>query len=128
MKLTWNPPAIPRQIVARYTYTADYASEVHEGAYYLNGVRGVARPWTEVAIARNDLPLLLKSAFLSGSVRAAFLFVVTQMAAEFSDVLDNYDWGISSENKKQYRPGMPTWQTITDSGQLRDSLEVSIHE
>lgn len=128
MKLVWNPPPIPRQIVARYTYHADYAAEVHEGAYYLNGSRGMARPWTDVAIAENDLPLLLLRAYSGGDIRAAFLVMVFQLADAFTEILDSYDWGVTGSTEKQYRPGMPTWQTITDSGELRDSLEVTIHE
>ena len=126
-KLIWNVPQIPQKIVAAFEWQAYYAGETHEGAYLHNGKRGYARPWTEVAIARNDLPLIFKAAY-QGDIYAAFFVVIEHMIEEFSDVINNYDFGFPSNNDKTYRPGVPTWGEITDSGDLHDSLEMTINE
>lgn len=128
MKLEWNPPSIPKKIVAGFEWRESYAIEVHEGAHYLGGARGLARPWTEVAISSLDLPALIKSAYVDGDLRSAFLVMVYRLIEEFEVTIDTYNWNISSTGTKQYRPGVPTWSTITDSGALRDSLEVTINE
>jgi len=128
MKLTWSPPT-SKNITATFGWgnaEVDWAIDVHEGLEYLGG-RGIARPWTEVSIARNNCPQIFAANY-KGDLRAAFLKFVDHMKGDFSDVIDHYDWGIPSNNTKQYREGVPTWKTISDSGALRDSLQVEVSE
>jgi hypothetical protein len=129
MELKWNPPT-SKNITATFGWgneQVDYAVDVALGVTYLGGNRGPARDWTEVAIARNNLPQVFAANY-NGNIREAFLDVVDHMKGDFSDVIDHYDWGIPSNNTKQYREGVPTWKTISDSGALRDSLQVEVSE
>lgn len=129
MKLTFTPPPIPKSISAVYEWgnsEVDYPEDVYFGETSLGGIRSIARPWTDVAIARNNLPhLLAANTRKVGDIQQAFMQLVSHLKSEFNDVLDNYEWGIESRNEKQYRSGL-TWQKITDSGKLRDSLVITI--
>ena len=124
MKTNWKKPDIPRQITAKFEWTTPYAAEVYTGPHYKDGSRGIARPWVEVAIANTDLSLLMKAAF-RGDLTAAFLLMVERLELEFDSVIDDHNWGVIGETEKRYRNG-PTWEKITDSGELRDSLEVAV--
>lgn len=44
-KLTWKPPALPRQKEAVHSNTAEYAAIVHNGATLRNGGDYPASPW-----------------------------------------------------------------------------------
>ena len=129
MKLTWNPPEIPKSITTTYQWgsdVVDYAVDVHFGTTSLGGHRGIDRPWTEVAIARNNIPKIFADNYRrSQEFKTAFNDLTEFLKKDFDDVLDNYDWGINSRNEKQVREGVPTWRFITDSGDLRDSLVVT---
>lgn len=131
MKLTWKSELIPHSVTATYSYGVDYADTVHNGEVSVGGDFSVARPWTDVAIARNNLPRLVqqevkKQDSNSLDLAQAFTKVAEHIEDEFRDVIDNYDWGIEGANEKQYRPGVPTWKKITDSGELRDSQEMNV--
>jgi hypothetical protein len=121
MQLTWNPPKLSTT-KAKFVWSADYSAEVHEGEVYLGG-RSIGRPWTDISIGRFQLEESFKSHF-DGDLSKAFEKTMENLSKDFDDVIDNYDWGIPSNNQKQYR-NAPTWQTITDSGQLRDSQSLS---
>lgn len=129
MKLTWNPPPI-KSISATYSWgggKVDYAEDVYFGPERVGLGRGVARPWADVAIARNDLSKILIDyyAFL-GDLTAAFLELAEYLGEEFKDVIDNHDWGVVGNAEKLVRGG-PTYQTITDSGDLRDSQRMEVN-
>lgn len=124
VQLTWNPPKIDKQI-AKFNWQADYAAEVHEGAFYLNGVRGIGRPWTDVTISETDIPRLFADNF-KGDIGETFEATAHDLADKFSDVIDNYDWGVEGSNEKTFRTGVPTWKYISDSGELRDSLLLEV--
>jgi hypothetical protein len=131
MKLTWIPPAIPQEIIAQYSYSADHAVTVHEGEVTAGGQIVWARPWTDVAIGRNDLPQLVAGNVRQGmSIPDAFINTAEYMATEFQDVIDNHDWGFEGRGEKIYQAGSPTWRTITDSGDLRNSqsMEIYVHQ
>lgn len=120
MEFRWNAPKIS---TTKATFTwgnseVDYSVTVHEGETYLGG-RSPNRPWTEVGIAEFSFEQTFKSNY-QGDLSVAFEQTMRQLSAKFDDVIDNHDWGIESNNKKQYR-NAPTWRTITDSGNLRDS-------
>jgi hypothetical protein len=130
-KLTWNADLIPRRVSAVYSYGVEYAQDVHNGEVSTGGDFSIARPWTDIAIARNNLPqLVLNEVKKQGQdnldLVQAFTKVAEHIGGEFTDVIDNYDWGIEGRQEKQYRPGVPTWQKITDSGDLRDSQEMEV--
>ncbi len=125
MQLQWNPPEIS-SISCQFNWTADYATNVHEGDPVTGGGIGIARPWTDVAIGRNDLPAIFTDLY-NGDIRETFRDVCEHMENEFNDVLDNYDWGVIGRGLKQYK-NAPTWQTITDSGNLKESLEVTFSD
>lgn len=124
MKTNWKQPNIPRQITAKFEWKKEYASVVHEGLHLSDGSRGIARPWTEVTLSQVEPSLLMKAAY-QGDLVAAFLLMVERLHLEFDEVIDHHDWGVTGETTKRYR-GTPTWEKITDSGELRDSLEVTV--
>jgi hypothetical protein len=127
MDLTWNPPKIKSQ-TAEYHWTANYAVDVYFGTEDRDGIQGIDRPWVDVALSQNDF-LEFFMAFYNErnpNVRAAFALAIDALKQAFDDVIDNHDWGIEGRNEKSVRVGVPTWKYITDSGELRDSLEVTI--
>ncbi len=131
MKLTWNSAIIPHRASAVYSYEADYADSVHNGEVSLGGEFSIARPWTDIAIARNDIPQFIKSEVQKQvsdqlDLPEAFTKAAEHLGDEFKDVIDNYDWGIEGSREKQNRPGVPTWKKITDSGELRDSQKMEV--
>ena len=130
MQLNWNPPTY-QSIVATWTWgneDVDYAVDVHEGATYVGGGRSIARPFTKSALDRNAPLIRLYANFYreSGDVAIAFEKFVEHLNDEFQDVIENHQWGIASDNEKQFRPGMPTWNTISDSGALARSQQMEI--
>ncbi len=130
MELKWNPPNVPNQTIAAFAWgnsEVDYAADVALGPTYVGGTRGVARDWTEVSIQRTDCPAVLAANY-RGDIRQAFQGFVDHMGADFSDVIDNHDFGSGGKNEKQFRPGVPTWSSISDSGALRDSLQIEVRE
>jgi hypothetical protein len=78
----------------------DYAADVHNGKSGFGGFAGIARPFTEVAMAE-------------------------ELGDRFKDVIDNHDWGINSKRVKRFRDS-PTWKTITDLGSLRNSQQLNV--
>ncbi|MBW4580691.1 MAG: hypothetical protein KME42_14090 [Tildeniella nuda ZEHNDER 1965/U140] len=126
MELKWNEDFEAPSLVASYEWSAPYADEVHMGLHYIGG-RGVARPWTTVAISETNCPKVFADHY-RGDIRVAFAAFAHDMAGRFSDTIDNHNWSIASDNPKQYRPGVPTWQKITDSGALRDSLQMEVRD
>lgn len=113
MQFKFNPPKVD-SVVAKFAWTVPYAVDVW-----------VDRPWTDVALAQNDITKMIADGS-NGDVHRGFAVMVSQMADEFTAVIDDHDWGIEGNNRKQYRD-LPTWNTITDSGALANSLQVTIN-
>lgn len=114
MSLTWAPPRL-NNMEANFVWSANHAAEVW-----------LERPWTDIAVQRNDIAQLVVDATDGVDVKSGFFeAMAVTMANEFTDVIDNYDWGIASKNRKVYRDA-PTWGTITDSGELAESLTVEV--
>jgi hypothetical protein len=123
MKLDWNPPTITVKD-AIISWSADHAEDVHEGAVYMNGARGIARPFAIVAIALFDFEQAMLRGFLgSNSLSVAFMQTVEAYGEKILEVIESYDWGIESDTSKTYRSGS-TWVTIADSGDLGRSQEI----
>lgn len=112
MQFKFTPPQI-NSMTAKFAWTAHYAVDVW-----------VDRPWTDVALAQNDITQMIAEGSTNGGVEQGFTSMVDRMTDEFTGVIDDHSWGIDSQNRKQYRD-LPTWDTITDSGALADSLEVT---
>ena len=123
--MNWKDPGIPRQITAKLEWTAPYSADVYLGPHFKDGSRGIARPWAEVTLAQVNISLLVKAAF-RGDLTAAFLLMLERLELEFAETINSHDWGVVGTTEKRYR-NAPTWQTITDSGELRDSLEVAVN-
>lgn len=130
MRLQWNAPEIPNQLLADFQWgdaNVDYADSVHNGEISLGGIKSVARPWTDVAIAETNCPAVFAANY-RGDVREAFQGFVDRMKDKFDDVIDTHDFGMGGANEKQFRPSVPTWSSISDSGALRDSLQIEVRE
>lgn len=114
-----------KRMTTTYHWTVDYAAEVHEGSFYLEG-REMPRPWVDVTVSEYvDLPSIMGDRIRqTKSFKDGFVSASLDLAQAFGDVIDDYDWGYESDYEKTYRTGVNTWQFITDSGALRDSLDV----
>jgi hypothetical protein len=123
MKLNWKPPTI-KATKATFTWAAEHAEEVHNGAVYLGGTRGVDRPWTEVTLKEVDLPELLKGHY-SGDIGQAFVDTMEDLGDRFQDTIVNHVWDIPPGGQKLHKDA-PTWETIDDSGELRESQTLEI--
>lgn len=122
----WNPPKITHS-QATYSWgneEVDYAVDVYFGQQYVGGGRGIDRPWVDVTLGQVNLPALFAANF-SGDIGKAFEKTAEDLGDQFKDAIDNYSWGIQSDNRKVFRD-LPTWDTITDSGALRDSQQLEV--
>ena len=111
-------------MAANYAWNVDYAADVHEGEAGFS--RGINRPFTEVAVA--EYPIEQRFAELTEAgftLEQAFTQLAKDLGDQFKDVIDNYDWGINSNRIKRFKDS-PTWRTITDSGDLRDSQTLEV--
>lgn len=124
MRLNWNPPDI-KPVTAEYTWSEPYSVIVALGVELKDGSRAKGRDWTAVAISRTDLPQLMRSNY-RGNVKDAFIQTAEDLGEIFKDIIDNFDFGLPSTTTKRFRPGVPTWGEITDSGALRNSQSLEI--
>lgn len=111
MRLEWNPPNIS-SFERDVEWNTPYASIVYSD-----------RPWVDVAINQISPELLFAGVF-NGDYPQAFEQFTDKVTEQFSEVIDDYDWGKEGETMKRYRTGVPTYKFITDSGELRDSMQV----
>jgi hypothetical protein len=125
MRLKFNPPRITTT-TAIYTWSAEHAEYVHNGALYSGSDAAtdtpeiiVARPWTEEAIARSNLPAMVKRHY-RGNISQAFEAAAEDLGNVFGDVIENHVWDIPPGGRKKFKDA-PTWETIDDSGELKDS-------
>lgn len=131
MRLEWNPPKI-QSVDAVFSWgdgsdADEYITEVYTGETSAGGIVGIDRPWCEVTFKRVHVPALVSEGFQRNprSLTAAFEFAAEKVGEDFQNVINYYNWGIQSNNYKQFRPGK-TWQTITDSGNLVDSQRLKV--
>ncbi|MBD1996009.1 hypothetical protein H6G00_05180 [Leptolyngbya sp. FACHB-541] len=136
MKLTWNAPKIEPD-KAIFTWTAEHAEAVHNGETDLAGVEKPARPWTEVTVAETDMEALFVDNFdvsqmtsgenLPENIKQAFRDTAEDLGDAFKDTIVNHDWGLPSTGQKLHKDA-PTWVTIDDSGELRESQSLEFEE
>ena len=120
--LSWNPPNLPSNKTAVYTWTADYAPIVHEGARVRGGGEIPARPWTRQA--RENLDLLKEFADqykgtenIDQAFRGTAIAYNRQMQVEISSKV--WDWPGKTKRKNGEIAGSP--RDIVDTGELRNS-------
>jgi hypothetical protein len=103
----------------------DYAADVHNGESGFGGFAGIARPFTEVAIAEYPVEQRFAELMVNSTIEAAFTAMAEELGDRFKGVIDNHDWGINSKRVKRFKDS-PTWKTITDSGSLRNSQQLNV--
>lgn len=123
-KLTVDPSVLSgwRSQTALFRWPVDYAHDVHDGK-----PGEPPRPWTKIGIERNDIVQQISSAFAGDrNLERAFTQTMTLLGSDFTQIIDDYDWGITGKGYKRYRGGR-TLETISDSRRLATSLEVRFY-
>lgn len=120
--LSWNPPNLPSNKTAVYTWTAEHSTVVHEGITLRNGTVVEARPWTRQA--RENLDLLKEFADqykgtenLDQAFRGTAIAYNRQMQVEISSRV--WDWPRDTKRKNGDIVGAP--RDIVDRGELANS-------
>jgi hypothetical protein len=96
----------------------DYAAEVHEHPER-------PRPWVDVTLADFDICDRFRENYKGlNTIDVCFFNTMDELGDEFTLTIDEYEWNYTSTNRKRHIPEY-TWRTITDSGDLADSLTIT---
>ena len=130
-RLNWNPPKLPRNKTAVYTWAprnesgGGYAAAVHNGARLRNGGEIPARPWTDYALEQTDLPEVYADNFKRTEDHGqAFRATAEDYNTENRKAIEARVWSWPNVTRRRNKTTVSTPRDIVDLGNLRNSQKL----